>query len=578
MYSILYDWGLVAIMNIYSNTSICPHRNIVGIILTTLFLSSFSVSEASINFSDEIIGRNRLVITGSEFYRRSRFDTGEIRIFFKNADKGPISICQPRLSRLLDVKDNESYKAGTEVNYLYSKFTPPILMPGLNGELLVKLLRGPPDNCKFQCAIYSETGWISETLIAIKQAPVWISYVGFSEDLSKIYVYGQNNTKTPLTIQLLEVAGVNVGDNYQSINNDMPPGDKGCLVFKMPNRLTLGEYVHIVISAESNEQEFQTRRIVKAVNNFPLSSGGGFFSPKLGLDSRDYFVQTMSCPAHDHGTSKEAAGKFLDDYYRRFSQDACFLSQMWICRADKPRAWYTFGSLPEAAVMNPVLAEPQAYKSDTKDCDRFCPFFWLATHAKKAMAPNRYFACIPVKPEDKVFSQSNHTPGEIKFLVYCAIAAGAKGILYRETPSFSRLSQDKFVRLNRELRQLKPLLMMAEPVNWASTADNNYVAQSLLCGDEVILVIVFDRRYFSERQNNKLRTPAFGKAVRAVKTQVKVPEGFSVSQVKSLYTPLLRKLWRCEKGQLDFTANMVDSVQVYKAVLRCTSFVSGVEE
>ena len=569
----------MAVMNIYNNNPIWPNRDIVGIILTALFLSSFSVSEASINFSDEIIGRNRLVITGSEFYRRSQFDTGEIRIFFKNAGKGPISICQPRLSRLVDVKDNESHEAGTEVNYLYSKFTQPVLMPGRNGEILIKLLRSPPDNCKFQCAIYSETGWVSEeTLIAIKQAPVWISYVGFSEDLSKIYVYGQNNTKTPLTIQLLEVAGVNVGDNYQSINNDLPPGDKGCLVFKMPNRLTLGEYVHIVISAESNEQEFQTRRMAKAVNKFPLSSGGGFFSPKLGLDSRNFFVQTISCPAHAHGTHKEAARKFLDDYYLRFSQDPYFLSQMWICRADRPRAWYTFGSLPDAAVMNPVLSESQAYKADTKDCDRFCPFFWLATTAKKAMAPNRYFACIPVNPENSVFSQSNHTPDEIKFLVYCAIAAGAKGILYRDTPSFSRLSHDKFVRLNRELRQLKPLLMMAEPVNWASTADNNYVARSLLCGDEVILVIVFDRRYFSERQNNRLRTPAFGKAVRAVKTQVKVPEDFSVSQVKSLYTPLLRKLWRCEKGQLDFTANMVDSVQVYKAILRCTSFVSDVEE
>lgn len=568
----------MVIMNVYGNTPIWPNRNIFGIMLATLFLSSFSVSEVSISFSDEILGKSKLVITGSEFYRRSQYDAGEIRVFFKNEGKESISICQPKLSRLVNSKDNESHKAGTEVDYLYSKFTPPVLNPGRNGELLVKLLRSPPYNCKFQCAIYNETDWVSETIIAIKQVPVWISYVGFSEDLSKVYVYGQNNTKTTLTFRLIEVAGVYVGDNYQTINNNIPPGDKGCLVFKMPNRITLGEYVHLVISAESNEQEFQTGRIVKAVNKFPLSSGGGFFSPKLGLDSENCFVQTMSCPAHAHGTHKEAAGKFLDDYYHRFSQDPYFLSQIWICRADRPRAWYTFGSLPHAAVINPVLSETQTYKSDTEDFDPFCPFFWLATHAKKALAPNRFFACIPVNPENNVFSQSSHTPDEIKFLVYCAIAAGAKGILYRDTPTFSRLSQDKFARLNRELRQLKPLLMMAEPVNWASTADDNYVAQSLLCGDKVILVIVFDRRYFSEKQNNRFRTPAFGKAVRAVKTHVKVPEGISVSEVESLYTPLVKELWRCEKGQLVFTANMVDSVQVYKAILRYTGFVSSVEE
>ncbi|MHC4693071.1 MAG: hypothetical protein ACYS67_10050 [Planctomycetota bacterium] len=461
---------------------------------------------------------------------------------------------------------------------MYSKLSPPVLMPGRNGELLVKLLETPPDNSKFKCTIYGDIGWISETIISIEEAPVWISYVGFSEDLGKIYIYVQNNTKTPLKIKLIEVAGISVGDNYQSVNSYLQPGDKGCLVFKMPNQRTLGEYIHIVISAKSKEREFQTRRIIRAVNKFPLSSGGGSFSSGLGLDSGHAFVQTMDCPAHNHGTYKEAAGKFIDDCYRRFLKDPYFLSKIWICRTGRPRAWYTFGSLPDSAVVNPVLLVSQPYKSNEKSCGQFCPFFWLAANAKKALAPNRFFACIPVNPEDNVFSQANHTPDEIKFLVYCAISAGAKGILYRDTPSFSRLSQDKFVRLNRELRQLKPLLMIAESVNWASTGDNNYVARSLLCGDEAILVIVFDCRYFSEQQNRKLRTPAFGKALRVVKTQVNLPEGFSVTEVQSLYAPLSTKRWRMEKDRLDFEVDMVDSVQVYKAVLNCESSMSGVKE
>lgn len=564
-------------MSIY-NDPILLNCKVVRIALTILFLYSCSVSEASTSFSDEIISKNAIVITGTEFYRRSRFDVGEIRIFLNNSGQEPVSVCRPEFSRLLDIKDDESYKSGIEVGYLYSKLSPPVLMPGRNGELLVKLLESPPNNSKFKCNIYGEIGWISETIISINEAPVWISYVGFSEDLGKIYVYGQNNTKIPLKIRLMEVEGISVGDNYWSINSCLKPGDKGCLVFKMPNQRTLGEYVHIVLSAKSKEREFQTRRIVKAVNKFPLSSGGGFFSPKLGLDSKDYFVQTMSCPAHAHGTRKEAAGKFLDEHYRRFSQNPYFLSKMWICRADRPRAWYTFGSLPDSAVINPVLLVSQAYQSNDKTCDQFCPFFWLATNAKKALEPNRFFACIPVNPEDNVFSQSNHTPDEIKFLVYCAISAGAKGILYRGTPSFSRLSQDKFVRLNRELRQLKPLLMMAESVNWASTADDNYVARSLLCGDEAILVIVFDCRYFGEEQNRKLRTPAFKKALRVIKTQVKVPEGFSVNEVQSIYAPLSKQRWRMEKGRLHFEANIVDSVQVYKVILKCDSSMSGVKE
>jgi len=560
------------------NAPIWINWKVVRITLTILFGYSCLVSEASTSFSNEIISKNALVITGTEFYRRSRFDVGEIRIFLKNSGEEPISVCRPEFSRLIDIKDGQSHKYGMEVDYLYSKLSPPVLMPDRNGELLVKLLETTPDNSKFKCNVYGEIGRLSETIISIKEAPVWISYAGFSEDLDKIYVYGQNNTKTSLKIKLIEVAGISVGDNYQSVNNCLQPGDKGCLVFKMPNQRTLGEYIHIVVSAKSKEREFQTRRIIRAVNKFPLSSGGGSFSPRLGLDSEHAFVQIMSCPAHAHGTHKEAAGKFIDDCYQRFSQDPYFLSKMWICRSDKPRAWYTFGSLPDSAVINPVLLVSQAYQSNDKTCDQFCPFFWLATNAKKALEPNRFFACIPVNPENNVFSHSNHTPDEIKFLVYCAISAGAKGILYRDTPSFSRLSQDKFVRLNRELRLLKPLLMMAEPVNWASTADDNYVARSLLCGDEAILVIVFDCRYFSEQQNRMLRTPAFGKALRVVKTQVKVPEGFSVTEVKSMYAPLSTSRWRMEKGRLDFEADMIDSVQVYKAILRFESSISGTKE
>ncbi len=577
MYSILNDWGLVAVMSIF-NAPIWLNWKIVRIVITILFLYSWSISEASEGFSNEIINKNALVITGTEFYRRSRFDVGEIRIFLKNSGKEPVSVCRPEFTRLLDIKDDESYKSGTEVNYLYSKLSPPVLIPGRNGELLVKLLESPPDNSKFECDIYGEMEWISETIVSIKEAPVWISYVGFSEDLGKIYVYGRNNAKTPVKIKLIEVAGVSVGDNYQSINSYVQPGDKGCLVFKMPNSPILGEYVHIVISAESNGQEFQTSRIIRAVNKFPLSSGGGSFTPGLGLDSGHAFVQTMGCPAHAHGTSKEAAGKFVDDCYRRFLQDPYFLSKMWICRSGRPRAWYTFGALPDSAVINPVLLVSQQYQSGEKTCEQFCPFFWLATNAKKALEPNRFFACIPVNPEDSVFSQGNHTPDEIKFLVYCAVSAGAKGILYRDTPSFTRLSQDKFIRLNRELRQLKPWLMVAEPVNWASTADDNFVARSLLCGDEAVLVMVFDCRYFSEKRNRKLRTPAFGKALRVVKTQVKVPEGFSVTEVQSMYAPLSTKRWQMEKDRLDFEADIIDSVQVYKAVLKRKSSMLGVKE
>lgn len=558
-------------MNNLNNHIAWPNRNIVRLILTALLLTYYSVSEIFASSSKDIVARDKFVITGSEFCRRSEFDAGEIRTFLVNTGKEPMSISQCKLYRFIASKDERQNELGREVNHVYSKLSPPILMPGQNGELLIKLLNTPPNSSELECTIYDKMGGISATLISIEQAPIWISYAGFSEDLSKVYVYVQNNTETTLRIQLLGVRGVSVRDTCRSINNDPPPGDKGCLVFKMPMPLALGEYVHITISAKSGDQEFQTHRTVRAVNKFPLLSGSGSPNPRLGLDSESFFVQTMECPAHAHGTHENAARKFLDDRYRRFSQNPYLITQMWICRADRPRAWYKFGPLPDVAVMNTILFTSSAYKSDPKTYERFSPFFWLATMAKKAAAPNRYLACIPVTPEKGVFAQSSHTPDEVKFLVYCAIAAGAKGILYRGVPSSDPLSHDAFMQLNNELLQLKSWLAMAEPVNWASTADDNYVAKSLLCGDEAILVIAFDRRYFSEQQNNKLHTPAFGKAVKPAKIKVKIPKGFSAFEVKSMYTALSKNLWYFQEGQLDFTAHMIDSVQVYRIILKRTS-------
>ena len=129
------------------------------------------------------------------------------------------------------------------------------------------------------------------------------------------------------------------------------------------------------------------------------------------------------------------------------------------------------------------------------------------------------------------------------------------------------LIYNSFVRLNKELQQVKGLLNIAEPVDWASATNSNYYAQSLLSGDEAILVVVLDRRYFSEQTEHKLRTRALQKKVGPAKIKVKIPQGFVVCEVKSIYRSLPKDLWNCHEGQLSFIANMINSAQVYTLVL-----------
>ena len=566
-------------MNVKKNLTFRSNRNIAGVILAVSFLLFSSVSGLFADSQKMIPRTDSFIITGSEFFQRSQFDTGEIRIFLKNTGNVPVSVSRCELSRFATSPIGDSNEDSVEINYLYSKLTPPLLMPAQDGELLLKLLKKPPPNSYVRCAVHDNADNISQTTLPVEQALAWIPYIGFSDDLSKVYVYVQNNGSESLKAELLRINDINVGDNYRSINNQIPPGDTGSLVFNMPMPLRLGEYVCVSISANSGTRKWQTQRIVRAVNRFPLIFEAGAGDPASGLDSEKFFItstsatnsaaciQSMICPAHAHGTYENAARKFLDNYYSIFSQNQYLLSQMWICRSGMPMAWYKFGPLPDITVMNPVLLGLTEYEAEAKSAKFFHPFFWLADSAKKATAPNRYLACIPLKPEDKIFLQNTHTPDEIRFLTYCAIASGAKGIVYRNRVASDQLSKDGFVRLNKELAQLKAMLMIAEPVDWALVVSNKYIAKSLLCGDEAILVIVFDGRCLSKQKDSRLYTPAFEKRLNPVNVKVAIPYGVQISEVESMYGPLSNKLWRCSDNQLDFTANMVDSVQIYKLII-----------
>jgi hypothetical protein len=165
--------------------------------------------------------------------------------------------------------------------------------------------------------------------------------------------------------------------------------------------------------------------------------------------------------------------------------------------------------------------------------------------------------------EEVSFLLKGLTSQEWRFLVYCAVASGAKGVIYRGLPASDPLSRDAFRQLNRELQYLKPLLSIAEPVEWITTEQSNYVAKGLLCGDQAILVIVFDRRYFSRRRDGRFHTPPFGRAVIPVRVNGKIPQGITVQEITTPFASLDRNCWDYRNGVLELTADMIDSAQVY---------------
>lgn len=510
--------------------------------------------------------QGQFVVVGSQFYTRDADDSGEARLCIQNTGSSALSMAQLKF-RLMATKMAGANAQVLEQLCLYVKLSPPVLQPGRYGQVVAKLLDVPVKNCALTCVLASADGATSCT-IPVARLPLWISYVGFSEDLRRVFVYARNDGAQPLQVRLTRVGQFDVAGRFRAVQNPIPPGDKGCLACDLPFPLTAGDFVDVILTSAIDEKPSEIDAVVRALDAFPIAEESGDVDGRLNLDGGIPFLQTMSCPAHAHGTYEEAAAKFLDDYATRFEHDPRQTIRMHICRSNAPRAWFRFGSLPDVASVNPYLR--YSVRSGEIQEDGLCLFLHASDLAKRAVEPCRYMAVVPSGPhaDGGSFLLNDLTPSDHRFLVYCALAAGAKGVLYRGMPDESALARDGSARLNRELQFLRPLLLVGEPVDWGLTDDNGYAVKTLLCGDQAILAVVFDRRYFSRERNHRLYTPPFGRALVPVKIRVRIPREVSVEQVRLLSTPLERKSWNYREGTLNFVANMVDSVQPYTIELR----------
>ncbi|MHC4564200.1 MAG: hypothetical protein ACYTE3_00390 [Planctomycetota bacterium] len=501
------------------------------------------------------------VVVGSQFHQNDREDAGEARICIQNTGPAPLSMVQLKV-RILAKKATVPETPAAECEYVYAKLSPPALRLGQYGEILAKLRDRPTKDCRLTCTISASDGGGDHTA-RLAEPPLRISFVGFSEDLQRAFIYVENRGTEAIDAELLKVGDIEIADRTEKVHIPVPPEDKRCLIGDLPSPLSAGQFVHVVIAANTPGRESKVHAVVRVIHAVPIVKEGGTGDPRLGLDMVQPFLQTMVCPAHAHGTQEAAAAKFLDDYARQFRDNPSRAIQIAVCRSGLPRAWFRFGDLPDVAAMNTCLRPPLSYDKDTQKW--FCPFSCVGDLAKRATEPGRFLAIIPTGPdaEEGSFLLKGLTSREWRFLVYCAVASGTKGVIYRGLPADDPLSRDAFSRLNRELQHLKPLLSIAEPVQWITTEESNYAAKGLLCGDQAILVIVFDRRYFSRRRNGRFYTPPFGRAVIPLRINGNIPQEITVQEVATPFVSLDRNCWDQRNGVLKLEVDMIDSAQVY---------------
>lgn len=469
--------------------------------------------------------------------------------------------------RILAREGTATGGSAEEHQCVYARLSPPVLRPGQYGEIVAKLSEAPTNDAHLRCTVSAGSGIVSQTA-PLEKSALWISYVAFSEDFRRAYVYAENLGTEPARVKLLKVGDGDRPDQATPVRSVVLPGHKGCLVGDLASPVSRGAFVHVVIVEDTGERKSEVHVVTRAIRAFPVVMEHGNSEPRLAVDIQRPFTETMACPAHKHGSQEAASARFLDDYARRFSENPHQLIQMAICRSSMPEAWFRFGTLPDAAAMNPCLRPPSRYGENPQSW--FCPFFCVGELAKKATEPGRYLAIIPTGPNTQEGSLllKGLAPQEWRFLVYNAIASGAKGVIYRGQPGRDRLNRDAFRQLNRELQQLRPLLSISEPIQGCTTEHSDYAIRSLLCGDQAILIMAFDRRYFSEQRKGRFYTPPFGRAVIPVRARVKIPGGMAIQSMRTPFASLDHDCWACQDSSLSFTTEMLNSVHVYVASLQ----------
>jgi hypothetical protein len=260
------------------------------------------------------------VVASSQFHERDPEDTGEARICIQNTGLRSLSMIQLEV-KILAERGIGHEKSTTECKYVYVKLSPPVLQQGQYGEILAKLMDRPRParNCHLTYTISTTDGMVSHRA-CLPEPLLWVSFVGFSEDLQRIFIYVKNLGKESIKTKLLRVGDFDITDRMKTVHFPVPPEDKGCLIGDLPSPLTPGQFIHVVIVVSTGGRESNIHFVVRVIHEVPLVMEHSARDPYLGLDLARPFLQTMACPAHAHGTHEEAAAKFLDDYTQQFTE------------------------------------------------------------------------------------------------------------------------------------------------------------------------------------------------------------------------------------------------------------------
>jgi len=570
---------MLSIFTIVTN-SMLSNYTMTKITLAFLFFSLYLVPEVTGKALENAAGQNKLAVAGVEFHQGHDFDDGAIRVFLRNCSQNPVSVNSCNLEKLpVPTSLGQVQQKTLRVKCLFSRLDPPEILPGQTGEFLIKPRYSTSSKYPLRCSITTSNEEHISIDVPVQQPRLKIEYVAFSEDLSNIYVYVRNNSDHLMQMSVDEINDYVIKPLAKLPVHELSPNTSTCLIFSLKSPLKHGQYVYIRISGKNGDSTVSTNALTRVFGQFPLSCVGTRANTQLCLDSHDAWseaatealcVYGLECVCHAHGTIPEAASKFTHIRQIIITKHPDKLVTILFCwpKTDL-RKFAPFFQLPDLPVINTCKYTYSSKSGAPHDyLTSFHPYYWRARQALIMSSPRPFAAVIPVGPDAKKrgFDISLPSIDYVRFMTYCAIAGGAKGVYYMMTSQEIEdpIRYQGFLRLNKELRALKPLLTISQPISTAQTDSADISATVLQCGSEALLVILLNKAYPGIPAIKDSNTPTCKRDNGLVKIEFPVSQGLRVTGVKDSYGHIPPSQWNLKKDRLAVSYNMTESATILR--------------
>ncbi len=366
------------------------------------------------------------------------YDCGTLHVYLKNPGETEVGVEQ------VWVNDVLMEELPNDLAVWYQVLPNPV-PPHKVADLMVRLTdsAAPPFSVKMKTS--DGRTIIAAIDITIPPPPLKITYIGFSDEFDRVYVYLENTEDRSLSVDRVYLDTEDITSLTTIPWRTLSAHSKDCIIVNLETPLTQGEYVSIKVTTKQGPM---AQAVVRAVSFFPITSWDGdtraelYFDPvplrieypadpaqfeetrKLDANRAYYLFGDPSCTDKGNkavlGTSAMEIIRYLHTCYEH---DPLHPGFTHICEYRKKHAYFVYGEVWDLVFINPY--QLVFYGKSPRE-DRY-----FARLGKKGCEP-RPLMVIPeaFNHKAKISGSRFPTPEEERLIVYYEIAEGAKGVNY----------------------------------------------------------------------------------------------------------------------------------------------------